>query len=50
MLKAFAGRTRPRARSYQGSAMLDSYIQRFLRVLIVVVLMWALAGWAMDWW
>ena len=39
-----------RTRAYRGSALLDSSVQRFLRVLMVVLLMWVLAGWAMDWW
>lgn len=39
-----------RRRMYQGSALLDSSFQRFYRVLVVVVLMWLLSGWAMDWW
>ena len=40
----------PRRRIYRGSALLDSSVRRFLRVLVVVALMWLLSGWAMDWW
>jgi hypothetical protein len=35
---------------YRGSALLASGAQRVFRVLLAVVFLWALTGWAMDWW
>lgn len=40
----------PQRRVYQGSALLHSAARRLGRVLVVVALMWLIAGWAMDWW
>lgn len=34
---------------YRGSALLHSSAKRMLRVLLVVVLMWVLTGWALGW-
>ncbi|HLU14241.1 MAG TPA: hypothetical protein VKZ71_00240 [Burkholderiaceae bacterium] len=54
MLKHKGSGAQPREGSprhrYQGSALLYSSIQRVARVLVVVALMWLMAGWAMDWW
>ncbi|WP_193383940.1 hypothetical protein [Pusillimonas sp. T7-7] len=37
-------------RRYRGSALLASGMQRMLRVLPAVLCLWALTGWAMEWW
>ncbi|MBP6019463.1 MAG: hypothetical protein KA735_08220 [Burkholderiaceae bacterium] len=37
-------------RPYCGSALLDSSVARMARVLLAVLLLWALTGWAMGWW
>ncbi|NYT57997.1 hypothetical protein H0A65_03570 [Alcaligenaceae bacterium] len=37
-------------RRYRGSDLLASCLQRLLRVLPVVLGLWAMTGWAMDWW
>ena len=41
----------PRARPrYRGSALLASAPARVLRVLPVVLGVWLLCGWALEWW
>ncbi|NYT64645.1 hypothetical protein H0A58_01520 [Alcaligenaceae bacterium] len=37
-------------RPYRGSSLLDSALSRMVRVLLAVLLLWALTGWAMGWW
>lgn len=49
MSRRFHAFTR-RDAAYRGSALLQSSWQRMLQVLVIVVLMWTLTGWAMDWW
>lgn len=49
MSKSFFAVSR-RTRPYPGSALLESGAARCGRVLVVVVLMWLLTGWALDWW
>jgi len=38
------------SRPYRGSTLLASCAVRVTRVLVPVLLLWGLAGWAMDWW
>ncbi|WP_158214034.1 MULTISPECIES: hypothetical protein [unclassified Pusillimonas] len=35
---------------YRGSAILLSGLDRLWRVALVVLALWALTGWAMQWW
>ncbi|MDN5842716.1 MAG: hypothetical protein L0H54_04615 [Alcaligenaceae bacterium] len=39
-----------RPRRYRGSVLLLSARQRVLRALLAVVFLWALTGWALQWW
>ena len=39
-----------RSAAYRGSALLASSWGRVLRMLLAVVFLWALTGWAMGWW
>ncbi|MDS1140186.1 hypothetical protein RE432_07030 [Pusillimonas sp. SM2304] len=38
------------SRRYRGSALLSSSVQRMARVLLAVLFLWMLTGWAMGWW
>jgi len=38
------------ARPYHGSALLASCWARVGQTALIVVLLWALAGWALQWW
>lgn len=40
---------RKTARSYSGSALLYSAGQRVLGAVIVILLMWLLSAWALEW-
>ncbi|HEX7386379.1 MAG TPA: hypothetical protein VF285_03760 [Castellaniella sp.] len=40
----------PRSDRYRGSALLSSAGRRMGRVVLVVLGLWLLTGWAMQWW
>ncbi|MFA5489869.1 MAG: hypothetical protein WC284_11720 [Candidimonas sp.] len=39
-----------RHRAYRGSRLLSSTARRMMGALLPVALIWALAGWALQWW
>lgn len=41
---------RRRSRPYRGTALLTSSLARASRVLLAVMFLWMLTGWAMGWW